>query len=658
MNTTDNAPPSAAVDNSVEAKSVRGLVHIHRDQSADRWQLSVVQRNLVWDATRARYLLDSLIRGYPIGTLLLCRVRTRSYVLHDSIGPARVAEKADAEQLQLLDGQQRVNALSMLFSGGEDTRFLVHLTAQERREGVARRQRSREEALRYIIAEQPATGGEATDTKTPPPRGECMDVSRFYEHDASSASMLDWRNVEIRTDAELFALAHEIDPLCDGPALLLTDETTRARATQRIRALVRAWSAPVVPVQRLDLDGPRDVLQVFARINLAGVDVAGDDIFFAAVKTIWAQAEQHVQAFRAGNSLLGRRESLRLMARLASIQGTPSRDLVPLEVERLEGTNGEALVARMRSIGSTASPEKARVDELARWLRECSGLGYGLRAVNKQLLDQVFAWGAGRTKAPSEAELTTVAAYLVGGTLFRYAQIFDVAFFRLAFEAAAKAGVENGEFPLRGIVAACRREWNSLKKGRQTVAGITEPSTLRTIAHDAYQLVLPIVQEIPFDPPSGHAVDWEHLYPSARTDRMWWKGLDGKVRWCHHPHRPEAFRVGNLYALDRRTNQSPTWGAKWPSEKLARHEAELDIWPRELFLGAEERDNLQQAEAKLRVSGLPEPDASKVVDEGMAHFAAYAQRRADRIIQKVFDKFPLAARFARDDLTEEDPSKP
>jgi hypothetical protein len=39
----------------------------------DRWQLALVQRDEVWDVERMGRLLDSLLAGYPVGALLLCR---------------------------------------------------------------------------------------------------------------------------------------------------------------------------------------------------------------------------------------------------------------------------------------------------------------------------------------------------------------------------------------------------------------------------------------------------------------------------------------------------------------------------------------------------------------------------------------------------------
>ena len=62
-----------------------------------------------------RYPLDSLLEGYPIGSLLVCQVTGQSRVIRVEAGQRVVAE-ADRDAWQLLDGQQRINALFSLFT--------------------------------------------------------------------------------------------------------------------------------------------------------------------------------------------------------------------------------------------------------------------------------------------------------------------------------------------------------------------------------------------------------------------------------------------------------------------------------------------------------------------------------------------------------------
>src|ERR1039458_1587302 len=103
-------PTEAGVSN-VTAVSVGEVVRRRAGRSPDDpWRLALVQRHESWDQVRMRYLLDSLLAGYPIGSLLVCKVAETSQVLIGS-GSDRSVTEANPEAWQLLDGQQRINAL-------------------------------------------------------------------------------------------------------------------------------------------------------------------------------------------------------------------------------------------------------------------------------------------------------------------------------------------------------------------------------------------------------------------------------------------------------------------------------------------------------------------------------------------------------------------
>src|SRR5690554_2958109 len=56
----------------VETYSVGNLVRQQQGVDSDPWLFALVQRDISWDEVRMKGLLDSLILGYPIGSLLLC----------------------------------------------------------------------------------------------------------------------------------------------------------------------------------------------------------------------------------------------------------------------------------------------------------------------------------------------------------------------------------------------------------------------------------------------------------------------------------------------------------------------------------------------------------------------------------------------------------
>ena len=124
----------------------------------DPWRLALVERRLVWDEARMSHLLDSPLVGYPIGSLLVCRVRHEAHVLRESRA-TRVAETARAGMWQLLDGQQRTNALISLFTDqAYFGRFHLDMSRQRVPEEVITRARDARSGLVYI-ARRPDDAG-------------------------------------------------------------------------------------------------------------------------------------------------------------------------------------------------------------------------------------------------------------------------------------------------------------------------------------------------------------------------------------------------------------------------------------------------------------------------------------------------------------------
>jgi hypothetical protein len=119
------SPHPNGTDRPESPVSVRELVRRRLGKEFDSWDLALVQRAEVWDQVRMRHLLDSLLAGYPIGALLLCRVADPSYVIRPE---DREPVEAGAAAWQLLDGQQRINALySMLTTEGRYGRFYLNM---------------------------------------------------------------------------------------------------------------------------------------------------------------------------------------------------------------------------------------------------------------------------------------------------------------------------------------------------------------------------------------------------------------------------------------------------------------------------------------------------------------------------------------------------
>jgi Protein of unknown function DUF262 len=632
----------------VKRTSVAELIARRLDEH-DPWRLALVQRHLVWDEVRMAHLLDSLLAGYPIGSLLVCRVRQDAHVLRET-GVTRVAEKARAGTWQLLDGQQRVNALIALFTDrARFGRFYLDMTRRRAPEEVVTRRRDARRALDYISWRSDDAGG----TEPLEGRERFIELARLQAWASLLATedvLLKSRAVETDSKAAIEVL-NDIDPA-------FADELPANElriAADRTARLLRAWAEPSIPVQYFTVDSPSDVLQVFSRINLAGVRLDGEDVFFAAVKTEWPNAEEHLDRVASASPLLNRMTALRLLARLAS-RARSGEDLLPLRVDRLNGAKGRQLVAMMERLAADDSPVLARIGVLGRLLTTESAIGHGLGLLDDGLLDHVFAWAAVNPAADAEdavrPHLASVESYLIGAHAFRYPSVFREGYLRLGFAEAVAAGADSRPFPIEQIVAGARRHWHGLRRGQNSVAPIDDDSQRRRFVDQNAGLFLSILQQIPYamparfpDDPGGGArqVEWDHIYPQAKANKM---RVPHPVtgRRVHHADRRLVWNGGNLWALDRPINNHAS--DRYPSKKFELLETLPDAvhhlpssWPTidHTAITPSERADLLEAERHI---------AADEIEAAMPHFRAYVESRSRRIFQTVLDHFPSLELFA------------
>ena len=85
------------------------------------------QRDFVWDKQETARLIDSILKGYPIGTFILWRTRTRLRHMRD-IGNMHLREPHEGDPVQyVLDGQQRITSLYAVRKGVRLTRDNIEI---------------------------------------------------------------------------------------------------------------------------------------------------------------------------------------------------------------------------------------------------------------------------------------------------------------------------------------------------------------------------------------------------------------------------------------------------------------------------------------------------------------------------------------------------
>ncbi len=115
-------PPSATVF------SVDDLV---REVLAGRMRIPSFQRSLKWQWEDARRLFDSIVRGYPIGSLLLWE--RPADAARFRLGGLEIEADAMQTALWVVDGQQRITTLASALSDSNDSRFALAYDLQEKK---------------------------------------------------------------------------------------------------------------------------------------------------------------------------------------------------------------------------------------------------------------------------------------------------------------------------------------------------------------------------------------------------------------------------------------------------------------------------------------------------------------------------------------------
>lgn len=225
-----------------------------------------IQRNFVWQPKQICRLLDSLARGYPIGSLLFWKVRPDALkhlafeqLVTNYKGKGTAGEKANLKgvpnALAVLDGQQRLTALNI--------------------------------ALRGTISAGATTGKE---------RFLFVDVTA---RDPDAGSERNMYSFEFMSEAEAETLGLQWVPLQDvyrklsskekiGPYLKSRGLKQTGTPKGVLQALVEAIHVqPVINYQTKKTDNLDEVLDIFARINNGGTKLSYAELLVSTATRTW-----------------------------------------------------------------------------------------------------------------------------------------------------------------------------------------------------------------------------------------------------------------------------------------------------------------------------------------------------------------------------------
>lgn len=260
-----------------ERNSIWKMVRALNDSEANGgFWLPNIQRPFVWSEEQIEKLFDSIMREYPISTLLVWRtkaaVKHRKFIDHwkDSIrvSSAYVMQNADAKGM-VLDGQQRLQSLIIGLAGSYNGRELYF--------DVLSGEKASPEDIRYRFRFRPAGTG--------------------------------WPWVRFKDALKQMSRGHKLamevaQEICAGAPTQLTQEDALKVQRNIARAQQEFLSDENISYQLLDgVDDPdayttEDVVEIFIRANAGGTKLGKSDLLFSLLASDWDMADEEMESLR------------------------------------------------------------------------------------------------------------------------------------------------------------------------------------------------------------------------------------------------------------------------------------------------------------------------------------------------------------------------
>ncbi|MFH0897602.1 MAG: DUF262 domain-containing protein [Candidatus Bathyarchaeota archaeon] len=272
----------------------------------DEIVLPAIQRNFVWDRERIFKLLDSIMRGYPIGIVLMWEthndIQYRFFMReYRSDNLFTFNENPQNKRLRVvLDGQQRLQSLYVaLFGSYEGKSLYFDILSGKESDDVS------EEKFIFRFSEQgdiEKSNAYVKEQLTKPTDKrdrefglhQYMKVSELF-----AMSLKDKDRLKQRLSEELHL--SEDDRLRLSLNLAQLDEAL----TKNENILKVSIIDENLPEKSQDRKSESDVLEIFVRTNTAGMELTRSDLVFSMLKLNWRESAtalpDFVKSINSGN---------------------------------------------------------------------------------------------------------------------------------------------------------------------------------------------------------------------------------------------------------------------------------------------------------------------------------------------------------------------
>jgi hypothetical protein len=266
--------------------------------------LPAIQRDFIWTEAQTAKLLDSIMRGYPLGIILLWEtyndIQYRPFVRDFRSGTLHsYSDNRQRRRIRVvLDGQQRLQSLYIALHGQRDGRELYFDTLSGQDSDEVADDRFLFEFMTRQQAEE--RNKKTIDDLEPPDEREGLPFWWMSVHDLFNMDTRQKKDYARETMRQL--------QLSDDEELLLEQNlgTFDDTLTRDPNILKLSTIDENLPGDSPSRKSEADVLEIFVRINREGTPLSRSDLIFSMLKLSWKESAEglpeFVDAVNQGNS--------------------------------------------------------------------------------------------------------------------------------------------------------------------------------------------------------------------------------------------------------------------------------------------------------------------------------------------------------------------
>ncbi len=269
--------------------------------------LPAIQRDFVWNENRITMMFDSIMRGYPLGIVLLWEtyldIKYREFAKNSDEDSKHIFMDNDSNsRIKLvLDGQQRLQSLYISLNGSlNNKRIYFDLLSGERSDDFREVFYVFKFLTKNQAIEQNKQAIENRKNNEQEDEGEkySLFISVFKILESNPESRLDMRNAfqkkyELTSDETLrleLNMSKLIHSLTNEPNILKVSTIDENKSKES-----------------KDRKSESDILEAFVRINRQGITLSRSDLIFSMLKLNWKESSEELPAFikeiNEGNNL-------------------------------------------------------------------------------------------------------------------------------------------------------------------------------------------------------------------------------------------------------------------------------------------------------------------------------------------------------------------